>query len=105
MKKIIVISPSTGESIIRELLANKYYGYSPENVIFVVQKEYHEFAVNEDDISIDITSPGRTRGAGDALMRTLRDPDAFYVTPDGTKNYLGKTLIYLEQKTLKLLVS
>ena len=97
--RVIIINSESGQSIIKEMVDNNFYGYDPEITVFVVQSAYKGNDISSGKpVSVE-NSRAIPAGHGDATMQTVQNGRAFWVDLDGKIHIIKENAIeYLKEK-------
>ncbi len=98
--RIVIVNDESGPSIIKEFADNNFYGYSPELVIFVVQKTCKGFDLQNGEPKTIETSNPYPAGHGSATMQAVQDGGAFWVGSDGRVHVVDRNAVeYIAKQT------
>jgi hypothetical protein len=86
-KMLIILNETTCEKIIAEFVKYNYFGFSRENVYFMVQNSYHGFNHTNDGFEYDKESPKRLHNHGQMVMQQTMDDQIFNIDTNGSKIY------------------
>ncbi|MBF0120258.1 MAG: hypothetical protein HQK79_15590 [Desulfobacterales bacterium] len=87
-KMLIIVNEVTGDLIINEFIASKFFGFNPSNVFFMVQKPYHGISFFNGRFFYDTNSSTRLHNHGQMVIQETMDDELFYVDDKGNKRYL-----------------
>ncbi|MFW6014726.1 MAG: hypothetical protein ACOCQG_06110 [Candidatus Nanoarchaeia archaeon] len=102
-KMLVVLNEDTAEKIINEFVANNFFGFSRENVMFMVQRPYHGINMENGKFYYDQTTPKRLHNHGQMVMQQTIDEQIFFVDENNKRKYMksdefGEILKEMEDK-------
>ena len=78
-KMLIIINAHSADTIIREMMACRYFGFSRENVMFMIQKAYPGISFRNGIAFFDPSSPERLHNHGYIALQQTMDDQIFYM--------------------------
>lgn len=99
--RIIIINDESGESIIKEFVANNFYGHNPDLVVFTVQTAFKGFGIKNGVASIVDTTKPTPVGHGDSTMQVPQAGRSFVVGRDGRVRPISASAVEYVQKAKK----
>jgi hypothetical protein len=78
-KMLIILNEKTYEQILDEFVNNKFYGFDPSNIFFMVQKSFYGISKDDDGFYYDKTSEKRLHNHGQMVMQETLDDEIFYL--------------------------
>jgi len=76
-KMLVVLNETTNEQIISEFIQYNFFGFSPQNVFFIVQNSYHGITLKDGEFIYDKASPRRLHNHGQMVMQQTMDNEIF----------------------------
>jgi len=87
-KMLIILNESTASEIIDEFVKYRFFGFSRNNVLFMVQRSYHGLRKGRDGFVYDTKSPKRLHNHGQMVMQQTMDDEIFSIDEKGSRCYL-----------------
>ena len=84
---LVIVNQATGQEIVDDFRAARFYGFNPARVLFMVQESFHGMSKGEAGWFYDTDSPKRLHNHGQMLMQTTMDRQIF--TVDGEERRLS----------------
>lgn len=102
-RMLIVLNKDTVDQVIGEFITHNFFGFSRENVFFMVQQNFHGLNLKGEEFSYDRNTPRRLHNHGQMVMQQTLDDQIFSIADSGVKKYLkaeefGKVLKEMENK-------
>ena len=85
---LIVLNEATANKIIREFINNRFFGFSNENVLFMVQKAYHGINLVNGKYVFNKNTPKRLHNHGQMAMQQTMDNQIFNIDNKGNRTFL-----------------
>ncbi len=87
-KMLIILNEATAKQIIDEFTSYDYFGFSRQNVFFMIQRSYHGISRKGDRFIYDTSSPKRLHNHGQMVMQQTMDDEIFFIRSDGSRHFL-----------------
>jgi len=87
-KMLIILNETTADIIIQEFISCKMFGFKWDNVMFMVQRSYHGFLLDNNQFFYDEKSPKRLHNHGQMVMQETMDDEIFSIDANGKRKYL-----------------
>lgn len=102
-KMLIILNKDTVDKVISEFVNCEFFGFSRDNVLFMVQQNFHGLNIKDGKFSYDRNAPRRLHNHGQMVMQQTLDNQIFMITDSGVKSYLkaekfGEILKCMENK-------
>lgn len=89
-KMLVVLNANSADRIIRDFIANRFFGFSREHVFFMIQTAYHGIGVRMGRMQYNRFSPRRLHNHGQiAIQQTLPD-QIFRITSNDRRVFIGR---------------
>lgn len=76
---LVIVNQATGQEIVDDFRAARFYGFNPARVLFMVQESFHGISKNHAGWFYNTGSPKRLHNHGQMLMQTTMDRQLFTV--------------------------
>ena len=86
-KLLLIVNEATAKQIVRQVVRNRFFGFSPQNFLFMVQKAYHGISHGPNGFFYDTASPKRLHNHGHMALQETMDKEIFRA-PKGEFKYL-----------------
>ena len=87
-RMLIVLNKATANKIIREFINNMFFGFSNNNVFFMIQKAYHGINLVNGKYVYNKNTSKRLHNHGQMVMQQTMDNQIFYIDNKGNKTFL-----------------
>jgi hypothetical protein len=89
-KMLIILNETSAEKIIEDFIKYDFFGFSKENVYFMVQNSYHGIKKEEHEFIYDIRTPKRLHNHGQMVIQETMDHEIFIMDEDkdGKRKYI-----------------
>jgi len=76
-KMLIILNEASADTIIQEMIENRFFGFARENVMFMIQKAYHGIRFHNGKAFFDHTSPKRLHNHGSLVIQQTAHDQIF----------------------------
>ncbi len=87
-KMLIVLNQKSAGTITQGFIDSNFYGFSPENVLFMVQDSFHGITIKGGCAVYDRATPKRLHNHGQIALQQTMDHQVFRMTQSGGKEFL-----------------
>jgi len=103
-KIILHINSGIEERVRRDLVEHNFYGFNPQNIIFVVQPVLPGFKIEKDQVIPVVESPKYPYGHGYAFQQLLTSGVSYYIDRENRATYLDRNALeFLENSGVEIL--
>lgn len=88
-KMLIVLNQKSAATITQGFMDSGFYGFSSENVLFMVQDSFHGIIIKGGCAVYDPSSPQRLHNHGQIALQQTMDHQIFRMTNNGGRSYLS----------------
>ena len=85
---LVIVNQASWEAILHDFGEANFYGFSRPRVLFMVQQDFHGFALVDKKWTYDTSSPRRLHNHGQMLMQSAMDNQVFRLSDSGRPAYL-----------------
>jgi len=87
-KMLIVLNQKSAATITQGFIDSSFYGFSPENVLFMVQDSFHGITIKGCCAAYDHSTHKRLHNHGQIALQQTMDDQIFRMTQSGGKEFL-----------------
>jgi hypothetical protein len=88
-KMLIVLNEAAADIIIDEFIKHKFYGFSQQNILFMIQKAYHGISLKYDEIFYDNLTTKHLHNHGHIAIQQTMHNQIFYTSTNKNRYYLS----------------
>ncbi|MEA2059224.1 MAG: hypothetical protein U9P10_01595 [Thermodesulfobacteriota bacterium] len=88
-KMLIVLNEATADIIIDEFIKHRFYGFSRENVYFMVQRSYHGINLKGKKVFYDNSAPRRLHNHGHIAIQQTMTHEIFRINGKKWRSYIS----------------
>ena len=88
-KMLLVLNEKSATVITQGFRDSDFYGFSPSNVLFMIQDSFHGITMSGGSALYDETTPKRLHNHGQIALQQTFDDQIFRLTPKGERHYLS----------------
>ena len=103
--QIIILNESTAPDILNEFKQYGFFGFNPENIIFMIQKSMEGYKLQDESVQIDFLSEKMLHNHGAMRMQQVMDNQLFRLLPTGERAYLSFESMMKLFQSKKLMIS
>lgn len=102
-KMLVILNAQAAECIVQEFIENRFFGFSRQNVMFLVQRAYHGIKLEGGMFHYDPSTPRRLHNHGQMALQQTMDDQIFKISDDGQRTCLkgdafGAILLAMDNK-------
>ncbi|MBF0496257.1 MAG: hypothetical protein HQK58_06740 [Deltaproteobacteria bacterium] len=78
---LIIVNQASAERILNEFVAADFFGFRPQNTLFMIQEAFHGITYDGRQFAFDPDSPALLHNHGQMVMQETIDDQIFYLNP------------------------
>ncbi len=87
---LVILNETTAEEILGQFIADRFMGFAPERVLFMIQASFEGVNLENGRFFFDPNAPRRLHNHGQMAMQTTAEGQVFRLEPDGRKIRLSR---------------
>lgn len=88
-KMLIIINETSADTIINDFIRHRFYGFSQQNIFFMIQESYHGISLENHEVVYNLGSPRRLHNHGHIAIQQTMDNQIFHLSENGRLSYLS----------------